>query len=200
MTKSQDRSAQRGRTRQAILDGARKLLSEGKVVTVAAAAAENGVSKATSYRYYSAPDVLVAEAVLDIAVKPYEDIVGDASDVQGKLRAICIYFLDFSFENESGFRQFLSGTMREWRADSKTTARGGRRINMFRRALSEHETGLSNDQKEKLVRSLSASTGIEALIALVDVAGATPQQAREAVGFMVDAMVKQMLSGTQQLV
>ena len=39
MPKTKGRSAQRARTRQAILDGARKLLSDGKPVTVAAAAA-----------------------------------------------------------------------------------------------------------------------------------------------------------------
>lgn len=193
MSKSKDRSAQRARTRQAILEGARKLLSEGKVVTVAAAAAENGVSKATSYRYFSDPDVLVAEAVLDIAVKPYEDIIGDATDVRGKLKAICLYFLDLALENEAGFRQFLAVAMRAWRAEDKTTARGGRRVSMFRRALSEHETGLSDDQKEILVRGLSASTGMEALIALADVAGASPQEARDVVSFMVDAMLEQML-------
>ena len=189
MLRKQDRSAQRMRTRQAILSGARKLLSEGKAVTVAAAAAENGVSKATSYRYFSDPDVLVAEAVLDIAVKPYEDVVGDAANLRGKLMAICLYFLELAFENEAGFRQLLAATLRERRSSNTVATRGGRRVSMFRRALSEHETGLSDEQQELLIRSLSATTGMEALIALVDVAGATPEQAREAVRFMVDAML-----------
>lgn len=195
MTKSQDRSAQRARTRQAILDGARKLLAKGKPVTVAAAAAENGVSKATSYRYFSTPDVLVAEAALDIEVHPYEEVIGDASDLRGKLKAICLYFLELAFENESGFRQYLAATMRAWRPEHTSTTRGGPRIAMFRRALSEHETELSESQKEMLVRSLSATTGMEALIAMVDIADATPQQTREAVGFMVDAMLDRLAIG-----
>ncbi|MDO6584686.1 TetR/AcrR family transcriptional regulator [Salipiger sp. 1_MG-2023] len=193
MTNSPDRSSQRARTRQAILDGARELLLEGKPVTVAAAAAKNGVSKATSYRYFSTPDVLVAEAVLDIAVKPYEAVVGDQPDLRGKLKAICLYFLDLALENETGFRQFLAAALRDWQAQSHATARGARRISMFRRALSEHDTGLPDDQTEMLVRGLSAATGMEAMIALVDVAGSTPDQAREAVGFMVDAMLDRLL-------
>jgi AcrR family transcriptional regulator len=189
MTKIQERSAQRERTRQAILDGAKKLLSEGKTVTVAAAAAANGVSKATSYRYFSDPGVLVAEAVLDVEVKPYEDIVADAKDLRERLRAICLYFLNLSIENEAGFRQFLGAAMTVWAAGSAATARGGRRVKLFRRALSEQETGLSIEQSDTLVRALSAATGLEAMIALIDVAGATPEQARETVAFMADAIV-----------
>lgn len=189
MTKSHDRTAQQERTRQAILDGARQLLSEGKTVTVTAAASRNGVSKATSYRYFSDASVLVSEAVIDVSVKPYEAVVADAPDLRGKLKAICLYFLDLSLMNEPGFRQFMAAAMTEWRAGSTATKRGGRRIKMFRQALAEHDTGLSREQCDTLVRALSASTGLEAMIALIDVAGATQQEARETVAFMVDAIV-----------
>ena len=193
MPKTKGRSTQRARTRQAILDGARQLLSEGKTVTVAAAAAETGISKATSYRYFSDADLLVAEAVLDIAVKPYDAVISGAPDLRGKLKAICLYFLDLALENEPEFRQFLAASMRAWSADNKMAVRGGRRVSMFHRALSEHETGLSEDQKETLVCGLSVSTGMEALIALIDVAGASPDRARDVVSFMVDAMLDRML-------
>ncbi len=196
MTKSHDRTAQRERTRQAILEGARQLLFEGKTVTVTAAAAVKGVSKATSYRYFSDASVLVAEAVLDVSVKPYEEVVASAQDLRSKLRAICLYFLDLSLENEAGFRQFLAAAMTEWRAGSTATARGGRRVKMFRQALSEHETGLSKKQCDTLVRALSASTGLEAVIALIDVAGATQKQARETAAFMVDAIVDRTFEKT----
>lgn len=189
MTKPHNRTAQQERTRQAILEGARKLLSEGKTVTVTAAAAENGVSKATSYRYFSDASVLVAEAVLDVSVKPYEAVIADAQDLRSKLKAICLYYLDLSLQNEAGFRQFLAAAMTGWRAGSTATARGGRRIKMFRQALSEHDIELSSEQSDTLVRALSASTGLEAMIALIDVAGATPQQARETTAFMVDAII-----------
>ena len=189
MPKSADRSAQRERTRQAILDGARKLLNEGKTVTIAAAAAANGVSKATSYRYFSDPNVLVAEAVLDVASQPYEDVVANAADLRGKLRLICLHYLDLSLENEKGFRQFMAAAMTASVSSDTATSRGGRRIKMLRRALSEHETGLSPSQSDTLVRALSVATGLEAMIALIDVAGATRQQARETVAFMADAIV-----------
>jgi AcrR family transcriptional regulator len=192
MAKSPNRSAQRDRTRQAIIDGAKKLMHEGKSVTVASAAAVNGVSKATSYRYFSDPSVLIAETALDVFMKPYEEVVSGADGLQEKLRLICLYFFDQALANESGFRQFLAAAMTAWASNNAATTRGGRRIKMFRRALSEHETELTNEQTETLVRALSAATGIEAMLALTDVADATPKQAREAVAFMVDAIVDRM--------
>ena len=189
MTRSPDRSAQRARTRQAILDGARKLLFEGKTVTVAAAAAEMGVSKATSYRYFSDPSVLVAEAVLDVDVDSYEAIVAGQETLRGKLRAICLYFFDLSVTHEAGFRQFMAAAMTAWKADSPATARGGRRVKMFRRALGEHETGLSKDARETLVQALTVSTGVEAMIALLDIARTDVESARQTVAFMADALV-----------
>ncbi|WP_316013401.1 TetR/AcrR family transcriptional regulator [Roseobacter sp. HKCCA0434] len=189
MTDSPGRTAQRARTRQAILDGARQLLDEGQPVTVAAAAARNGVSKATSYRYFPDSDLLVTEAALHIAVAPYDQIVRDCPDLRGKLQAICLYFLDLALSNEAGFRQFIAATMRSWRPDSTAPPRGARRITMFRQALAEHESDLADEQQDRLVRALCAATGMEAMIAMIDVAAASPDQAREAVRFTVDALL-----------
>ncbi len=92
-------------------------------------------------------------------------------------------------------RQFLAAAMTEWTAEKprKATTRGGRRVKMFRRALAEHDTGLTPEQCDTLVRALSAATGLEAMIALLDVAGATPQQARDTVAFMADACIEHMI-------
>ena len=117
----------------------------------------------------------------------------DAQDLREKLKAICLFFFDLALENEVGFRQFLAAAMSEWKEGSPASTRGGRRVKMFRRALMEHNTGLSPKQIDTLVRALSASTGMEALIALTDVAGATPQQARETITFMVDAIVDRLI-------
>ncbi|WP_138473472.1 TetR family transcriptional regulator, partial [Poseidonocella sp. HB161398] len=96
MTARAGRTAQKERTRQAILDGARTLMQEGQPVTVAAAAERHGISKATAYRYFSDAAVLAAEAGLDIAVAGYEEITAGAADLRGKLRAISLYFFDLS--------------------------------------------------------------------------------------------------------
>ena len=46
------RANQRRRTRAAVMEGARALLREGQVPSIADAAEEAGVSRATAYRYF----------------------------------------------------------------------------------------------------------------------------------------------------
>ena len=131
----------------AILDGARQLLAEGAPVTVAAAAERHGVSKATAYRYFSDPGILVSEAMLDIAVKPYEEITRGADDLRGRLLAINLYFLDLAFENEAGFRQFLGRTLTLSATGTNAVRRGARRISMYRQVLAEDDGGPSGKLK-----------------------------------------------------
>ena len=90
LTKGKGRLAQKQRTREAILAGARKLIEEGRSVTVTDAAEVQGISKATAYRYFSDPNVLVAEAGLAVAVAPYEDIIGSAATLRARLASLAI--------------------------------------------------------------------------------------------------------------
>lgn len=191
MTKG--RTSQKERTRRAILDGARQLLSEGAPVTVAAAAERHGVSKATAYRYFSDPDILVSEAMLDIEVKSYEDITRNANSLRERLLAINLYFLDLALENEMGFRQFLGRTLTVSASGTDNVRRGARRISMYREALAEDDGGLPRKDQDALVRALAPATGIEAMTALLDVAGAEPEQAREAVSTMTLAILDRLL-------
>lgn len=183
------RHSQKERTRRAILDGARQLLAEGAAVTVAAAAERHGVSKATAYRYFSDPDVLVSEAILDIEVKSYEEITRAANDLRGCLLAVNRYFLDLALANEAGFRQFLGRTLTLSASGSDRARRGARRITMYRRALSDHKADLPRKVQDELVFALSVATGIEAMTALLDVAGAEPEDAREAVETVTQAVL-----------
>ncbi|MGI3185643.1 TetR/AcrR family transcriptional regulator [Nioella aestuarii] len=192
------RPNQKARTRRAILDGARQLLREGEPITVAAAAARHGVSKATAYRYFSDPDILVSEAMLDIEVKPYEEIANGAEDLRARLIAINLYFLDLALAHEAGFRQFLGRTLTVSATDAKGMRRGARRISMYRQALSQDDGGVPVARQEKLIRALSLATGIEAMTALLDVAGAEPEEARDAVKTVTQAIVDRFLGPTEK--
>ncbi|WP_071689208.1 TetR/AcrR family transcriptional regulator [Nioella sediminis] len=187
------RHSQRERTRKAILDGARQLLAEGAPVTVAAAAERHGVSKATAYRYFSDPDILVSEAMLDIEVKSYEEITRGTASLRDRLLAINLYFLDLALENEMGFRQFLGRTLTVSASGTGDVRRGARRISMYRQALADDDGGLTRQDQDALVRALAPATGIEAMTALLDVAGAGPEQAREAVSIMTLAILDRFL-------
>ncbi|WP_420395898.1 TetR/AcrR family transcriptional regulator [Nioella sp.] len=195
---SKGRTSQKERTRRAILDGARQLLTEGAPVTVAAAAERHGVSKATAYRYFSDPDILVSEAMLDIEVKSYEEITRGAAGLRDRLLAINLYFLDLALENEMGFRQFLGRTLTVSASGTGDVRRGARRISMYWQSLADDDGGLTRQDQDALVRALAPATGIEAMTALLDVAGAGPEQARDAVSTMTLAILDRFLGAAAQ--
>ncbi|WP_172329899.1 TetR/AcrR family transcriptional regulator [Mangrovicoccus sp. HB161399] len=189
------RNAQKERTRKAILDGARTLMAEGLPVTVAAAAERHGISKATAYRYFSDPAMLAAEAGLDLSVLPYEEITAGAADLRGRLQAVTLYFFDLALANEPAFRRFLGMALTSSAAESggAKIRRGGRRMAMYERALAEGGTGMAEAERGKLARMLTASTGAEAMVALLDVADAGPETARETVADVTDILLDRFL-------
>jgi AcrR family transcriptional regulator len=190
-----ERHAQKARTREALLAGARALLAEGGTVSVTAAARRAGISKATAYRYFSDPAVLAAEAGLAVQVKPYDEIVAGATTPRARVHAVSLYILNLSLAHEAAFRQFLARSLDAIAADADapTGRRGARRVEMFRRALAPERQRLGPEAHDRLVRALSTATGTEAMIALLDVAGTDRDGAETAVGDMTDAVLDRFL-------
>ena len=179
--------SKRSRTREAILAGARKLMSRGQAVTVAAAAAEEGVSRATAYRYFSDPQVLANEAGLAVAVLPYEEVVAGHQGARKKTIAVALYIFDLSVENEAAFRQFLARNLDAWLVQGPGDRRGARRVEMFKNALQTAK--LSPDKRTRLVNGLTAASGSEAMIALYDIAKADPVAARKSILDVAEALL-----------
>lgn len=177
----------RSRTREAILAGARRLMSRGETVTVAAAAEEEGISRATAYRYFSDAQVLANEAGLAVAVRPYEEVVAGCHGARERTIAVSLYIFDLSVENEAAFRQFLARNLDAWRAHGPGDRRGARRVEMFKNALQTAQ--LSPDKKKRLINGLTAASGSEAMIALYDVAKADPVSARNAIRDVTEALL-----------
>lgn len=177
------RKAQKDRTRRAILEGARHLMQQGKTVTVAAAAKEHGISKATAYRYFSDAAMLVAEAGLDLKTQDYETVTAGAADLRDRLCRISLYFFDLALDNEAGFRAFVGMSLMAWKHDEdpRPVRRAGRRVAMYQRAFQDADGGLSPADQDRVILALSSATGTEAMIALLDVAGTDPATARETV-------------------
>lgn len=191
----QERNAQKARTRESLLEGARLLLADGEPVTVTAAAARVGISKATAYRYFSDPAVLAAEAGLAVEVRSYEDLVAGADTLRARLRAISAYFFDLALEHEAAFRQFLARNLDAWGAEAGTLTvrRGARRVIMYRRALAESAEPVDPDRAERLVRGLTVVTGTEAMVALLDIAQIDRVAARETVQDTTEAILDRHL-------
>jgi AcrR family transcriptional regulator len=195
MKNSGERTEQKRRTREAILAGARDLLSEGAEVTVAAAAKKQGISRATAYRYFKDPAALAAEAGLAVEVASYADVIKGANTVRARLLAINLYMIDLTLENEASFRQFLSKSLE---ATSNPNGlgqnrRGARRTAMYELALNPVADQIGAETAHKLKCALAATTGVEAMIALMDVAGVEKEAVRDLVGDMTNAILDKFL-------
>lgn len=178
-----ERVEQKNRTREALLAGARTLMERGESMSVAGAAREAGVSKATAYRYFPDPATMAAEAGLAVRIAPYQEIVAGIDDLHERLVALTLSLFDLASDNEAAFRQFLARGLDGWLA-GQPTRRGARRVALYERALDEAaEAGeeVPAAVRRPLVLALSAATGAEALIGLVDVAGASRAEARASV-------------------
>ena len=183
-----ERLEQKRRTREAILGGARALMERGAAVTVAGAAKEAGVSKATAYRYFTDPATLTAEAGLAARVASYEEITAGAEGPRARLLAIALYFFDYPCAHEAAFRQFLARFLDAWIADPGSAERGTRRGAMFARALAE-DGSLPEPARAPLVHALTLVTGAEAMIALYDAAKLDPATARATVAETAAALI-----------
>ncbi len=187
------RSAQKLRTRQALLAAARTLLLTNEPLTVVAAAEAAGISKATAYRYFNTPETLAMEAMLDVDFASASDVVGSDQDVRERVRRVARYLHAATAANETGFRLFLAKALEaSVRADAPQL-RGVRRVPMYELALEPARDDLGDPAFTRLVQSLSAATGLEAFIALRDVCSVTLEEAEAVLLTTVDALLAAFL-------
>ena len=73
----QERSNQKRRTRQDLLQAAARLMKSGQTPTLAEVAEEALISRATAYRYFSSLEALLAEAPLDGVVPTPKKLFAD---------------------------------------------------------------------------------------------------------------------------
>lgn len=182
------RRYQKQRTREAILDGARVLIARGEPVSVAAAAAVHGVSRATAYRYFPDIRTLTVEAGLAAFVPPYEEVVAGAGSLRERLMAIHRAMIALALDHEPAFRQFLAHTVE---APEDRRSRGARRIVYLERALKEAAPVMLPRERKRLVASLAAVSGIETVVALGDVAGLARVRIAEIAAGMAAAILDQ---------
>ncbi len=187
------RTAQKNRTRAALLDSARRLMAEGEELTLARVADDTQISRATVYRYFSEPGTLAAEATLDFEVTPTADLLIGIEDVRERVHVIARYYLEISREHETYFRQFLAKTMEVWQKQTDVELRGGRRMAAFTEALEPARGSLTDNAVEELAMRLSMVTGIEQHIILSDILRVDSETGDQLQAGIVDALLDKYL-------
>ena len=181
------RANQRRRTKAAIMDGARTLLREGKVPSVADAAEAAGVSRATAYRYFPTQGALVREAVDAGLVRErsaWEELLGDAGELTERVQRYVSLAFDLIREDEALMRGYLLLALEQWaklqageELGEAPIKRGGR-LHAISATLEPFTEQLDHEAIRRLSVALSLLVGIEAHVVFRDIWGLDDDEAR----------------------
>lgn len=187
------RTAQKQRTRNALLSGARDLLSRGITPTVEQAAQEAAVSRTTAYRYFPSQRDLLVAAHPEIAASSL--LPADASgDPAERLDAVVDAFTQLIVDTESQQRSMLRLSLdAEVQPPDALPLRQGRAIGWIGEALVPLKGTLSEQQLHRLVLAVRSTVGIEALVWLTDVAGLSRQEATRLMRWSAQALLQAAL-------
>ena len=187
------RTAQKKRTRNALIAAAKELAARGEELTIAGVADAAEISRATAYRYYSDAGALAIEVTLELELLSADVLLEGEEDVRARVHKVARYYLQFVRDHEGAFRQFLAQTMSLWAQGDQTELRGARRVRAFTTALAPVRDQMSGTAFTELVARLSMLTGLEQLIATSDVLGLDPDTADDMQQGIVDAVLDRYL-------
>ena len=185
------RSAQKRRTRDALVAAARDELAAGRPATVESVAAAAGISRTTAYRYFANHRDLITAAhpQLDVATLLPDPAPDDPAERLALVMRIFIDDVTLAWEPQ------LRAALRLALAQSPEASalRQGRGIGWIREALRPLATTHPEIDLELLARAIRSAAGIESLIWLTDVGGLTRTQAadvmhRSAMAILRDAL------------
>jgi AcrR family transcriptional regulator len=191
---SSGRTAQKMRTRKALVEAARALIVSGITPTVEDAAAAASIARTTAYRYFPNQRDLLVAAYPEIELR---SLLGEhpPSAVEARLDAVVGEYLRTTIDNEAALRAALRlsldphETYRE-----KLLLRQGRVISWLKDALEPLRGRLSEQAVERLVYAIRAAAGIEALIWLCDIAGLSRDEAKELMMWSARALLRSALA------
>jgi AcrR family transcriptional regulator len=160
------------------MEGARKLLLDGKVPSIADAAEHAGVSRATAYRYFPTQGALVKEAVDDVLVTgrgAWEEQLGDAGELTERVERYISLVFALMRENEALMRGSLLLALEQWakvqageELGEEPIKRGGR-LEAIAATLEPFTEELDDDARRRLSVALSMVVGIEARVIFRDI-------------------------------
>jgi AcrR family transcriptional regulator len=188
------RARQRARTRRQILDAAVRLMHEGTIPTVEQAAAAADFSPATGYRYFRTQGALVREAV--DAAFPTELV----HQLEGDALARVDHVIDRGFQelvrHEVFDRAVLRLALDQWlrrRAGQdlreRPVERPGRKP-LVRAILEPLRGRASARELRRLELALAMIMGIESYVALSDIYGVKPREAKEVWRWACKALIR----------
>ena len=192
-------TAQRRRTRKAIVGAAAELLAQGQTPSMAEVAEAADVSRRTVYMYFPTPEQLLIDAALQSitheAVDSALNAASDDDDVENRVEAMtrAVQRLFVSTEQEGrALIRLTVATPSDTRAAGQPK-RGYRRVEWIDRALAPLRGKIDDAGFERLVSALAMVIGWEALIVARDVRALSLGESEEVSAWAARALVKAAL-------
>jgi AcrR family transcriptional regulator len=192
-----ERTNQKRRTRQDLLQAAARLMKQGRVPKLAEVAEEAQVSRATAYRYFSSDEALLTEAPLDGLVPTRDELFSDdpSRDPEERLLKADAALREVIWANQTQFRLMLARLL-EQAAQASTGSgapaeplRQNRRIPLIEAALAPARDQFDDAVYRKLCAALSLVFGTESMVVFRDVL-----QMDDAAAWEVESWIVQVLT------
>lgn len=200
------RANQKERTREALVAAAKALVRTGTPPTVAEAAGEARVSRATAYRYFPTQESLLLEvANVSPAVAPVEQMLGELAgqDPEARLARLLDTFNPIVLAEEVPLRTALRVYLDTWlesrrKGEKAPKVREGRRIRWLDQALEPVRRQLPKDQWRRLRSALALTLSIDALVVMKDVAQLDDEEALSVLRWAALALLRAGLEGKKK--
>jgi AcrR family transcriptional regulator len=187
------RSAQKRRTRDALTAAARQMLAAGITPTVEGAAETAGISRTTAYRYFPNKRGLLLAAHPEVAAASMLP-PDPPADPAARLDAVIHNFTEMIKDTEAQQRAMLRLSLEPNAPErAELPLRQGRAIAWITEALEGLRGRLGDAGLQRLVLSIRAATGIEALVWLVDVGGLSSTEAVDLMRWSAQALLQRAL-------
>jgi len=169
------RTRQKSRTRASLIEAARQLLAQGRTPTVEQVAAAASISRATAYRYFANQRALLVAAHPEVEAP---SLLGPEppTDPQARLDLVVTGLADIFIGAEETYRTMLRLSLESGNR-GELALREGRRLLWIDDAIVPLRDRLPADTYQRLANALAAAVGIEALVALTDLARLSHQEA-----------------------
>lgn len=187
------RTAQKMRTRRALVEAARALITSGITPTVEEAAAAASIARTTAYRYFPNQRDLLVAAYPEIEVR---SLLGEdpPRDVEARVDTVVGEYLRWLVGNEAALRAALRLALDPGTDHEQLLLRQGRVVTWLKDALEPLRGQLSDAAIERLAYAIRATTGIEALVWLCDVAHLSRDEARDIMMWSAHALLRSVLA------
>jgi len=169
------RSNQKQRTREHLLEAARKLIESGDTPRVEDVAHESGISRTTAYRYFPTQADLLAAAFPETAAS---SLLPDPApeDVDARVDLVVTALIDTIERTEHQQRAMLRLSLGD--TPHELPLRQGRAIGWLEEALGPVSAKVGAETAHRLAVAIRAVCGIETRVWLRDIARLDPDEVR----------------------